>query len=74
MRSILLAASLLATLGAPAFAAHHTTHAMSRGAAEMTALAPQDARVTPFTAGGDSTSPRFAQMPRPCIFGVACNY
>lgn len=74
MRSFLLATSLIAILGAPAFAANHTQRTAPRGASEMTALAPQDARVSPFAISSDPSSPNLAQMPRPCLFGVACNY
>lgn len=47
---------------------------MSHTASEMTALAPRDAGTTPFAASTDTTSPVLTQMPRPCLFGVACNY
>ena len=73
MRSIVLAASLLATLAAPAFAhgRHHVT--MPDRAAAFVDLAPT-AAPSAFAGHFDPTSPNLNANPHPCIWGVACTY
>ncbi len=72
MRSIVLAASLLASLAVPAVAQGRHHAAVPRHAADFVDLAP--ARAPTFGSGYDPTSPRLNADPHPCAFGVACSY
>ena len=75
MRSLVLAVSLLATLAAPAFAAHSRHHiSMPNHAADFVDVAP--AAPAPTHTGGywDPTSPNLNANPHPCIYNSVCSY